>query len=75
MPPSRGDITQEIAIVPIMPQFTVDNAISVPPKVIPNTIELPTTPPIIAWVVETGRPFLVANNNQNAAAISAESMT
>ena len=40
----------------------------------PSVSELPTIPPIIACVVDTGRPFLVANNSHNAAAKSADIM-
>ena len=47
-PPSSGDSTQEIAIVPIFDQLTVEKAVALPPRSYPNTIELPIIPPIIA---------------------------
>ena len=47
-PPSTGEITQLAAILPMVPQFTA----AVPVAAIPA----PSTPPTMAWVVETGAP-------------------
>ena len=64
-----------MAIVPICDHLTKLNGSLFSPEIMkPNDTELPTIPPIIACVVDTGKPFLVANNSHNAAASNADIM-
>ena len=73
MPPSMGESTQEMAILPISCHFTKAKGLPCPPdNCQPSNTELPTMPPMMACVVETGSPFLVANSSHNAAANSAD---
>ena len=58
-PPKTGDITQDAAIFPIVPQETIEN----PAAAIPA----PITPPTIECVVDTGAPTEVAKLSHKAA--------
>ena len=61
-------------MVPILSHCTSASAASPPPSEKPSITELPTMPPTIEWVVDTGQPFFVANNSHSAAASSAAIM-
>ena len=73
-PPSTGDTTHDRAIVPIWSQCTRDMAASPPLRIKPRVMELPTIPPIMECVVETGQPRRVANSSHRAAESSADIM-
>ena len=66
VPPTIGETTQLITMVPIFDQFTA--SIPIP------TIANPTIAPMILCVVETGQPIQLATVNQSAAASRAESI-
>ena len=63
MPPSTGEMIQEAAIFPMVPQATIPK----PAAAIPA----PMTPPTMEWVVDTGAFDRVAKLSQSAAASSA----
>ena len=71
-PPSSGDNTQEMAIWPIWPHWTISSPPI--PVINPEVTAAPTMPPITECVVETGRPSLVAINSQIAAPSRADIM-
>ena len=71
-PPKIGESTQEIAILPILSHCTSHNAeVSAVLSRAPSVSPEPTIPPIIACVVDTGKPFLLAKSSHAPAAKSA----
>ena len=72
MPPSSGERIQDTAIFPISPQCTMAK----PPVPVtrPVVTAAPTMPPMIACVVETGQPILVASSSHTAAPSRADIM-
>src|SRR3990167_7406383 len=64
IPPSKGEITQLAAILPMVPQLTISNPEAATPA--------PRTAPTIECVVETGAPTAVAKLSQIAPASKAD---